>query len=117
MDNMDEGVLKLTNHKDHPTNKAYKIFFFHTKKQADYFKQILETKNIFFEFAEDENKRGPVYLFGIRKTDNAIVQEINYMTIGKFREPFIPQKWAQYLVIILGIGIVVFSIISYFKNN
>ncbi|GIR60099.1 MAG: hypothetical protein CM15mP65_26800 [Crocinitomicaceae bacterium] len=27
MDDMDEGFLKLTNHKDHPTNKAYKVFF------------------------------------------------------------------------------------------
>ena len=63
MDNMDEGVLKLTNHKDHPTNKAYKIFFFHTKKQADYFKQILETKNIFSSSLKMKTKEVPfIYL-------------------------------------------------------
>ena len=29
MDNIDEGMIKLTNHNDHPTNKAYKVFFFY----------------------------------------------------------------------------------------
>ena len=28
MDDMDEGLIKLANHKDHPTNKAYKVYFF-----------------------------------------------------------------------------------------
>ena len=36
MDDMDEGFLKLTNHKDHPTNKAYKVFFFYDKEKAHY---------------------------------------------------------------------------------
>ena len=48
MDNMDEGVLKLTNHKDHPTNKAYKVFFFYKKEQSEYFKEMLDKNNIFY---------------------------------------------------------------------
>ena len=46
MDDMDEGFLKLTNHKDHPTNKAYKVFFFYDKKKAHYFETSLKERNI-----------------------------------------------------------------------
>ena len=117
MDNMDEGVLKLTNHKDHPTNKAYKVFFFYKKEQSEYFKEMLDKNNIFYEFGIDENNQRKVFLFGIRKSDNAQVLEINYTTLGKFRDPFIRQKWAQYTVILLGIIIIIFSVFSYFKNQ
>ena len=117
MDNMDEGLLKLTNHKDHPTNKAYKVFFFYKKEQSEYFKEMLDKNNIFYEFGIDENNQRKVFLFGIRKSDNAQVLEINYITFGKFRDTIIRQKWAQYTVILLGIIIIIFSVFSYFKNQ
>ena len=117
MDNMDEGLLKLTNHKDHPTNKAYKVFFFYKEEQSEYFKEMLDKNNIFYEFGIDENNQRKVFLFGIRKSDNAQVLEINYITLGKFRDPFIRQKWAQYTVILFGIIIIIFSVFSYFKNQ
>ena len=41
MDNLDEGLIKLVNHKDHPTNKAYKVFFFYKKHEAEHFKTLL----------------------------------------------------------------------------
>ena len=47
MDDMDEGFLKLTNHKDHPTNKAYKVFFFYQEDKALYFEKLL-IENIYF---------------------------------------------------------------------
>ena len=46
MDDLDEGFLKLTNHKDHPTNKAYKVFFFYDKEKAHYFETSLKERNI-----------------------------------------------------------------------
>lgn len=117
MDNIDEGMIKLTNYKDHPTNKAYKVFFFYKEEQSKYFKSILEEENIFFEYGEDENRKGKIFLFGVRKTDNLKVSELNYKTLGKFRDPFIKQKWAQYLVILLSFFIVLFAIISFYKNK
>ena len=44
MDHLDEGLIKLVNHKDHPTNKAYKVFFFYKKQEAEYFKTLLYNK-------------------------------------------------------------------------
>ena len=46
MDDMDEGFLKLTNHKDHPTNKAYKVFFFYQEDKALYFEKLLIEFNV-----------------------------------------------------------------------
>jgi len=117
MDDMDEGLIKLANHKDHPINKAYKVYFFYKSFQSDYFKNLLIKENVFFEYAEEPNKRGTIFLFGIRKTDNQKVLKINYLTLGKFRSPFITQKWGQYAVIIISIIIILFSLISFYMNK
>ena len=50
MDDMDEGLIKLANHKDHPTNKAYKVYFFYKRFQSDYFKDLLIKDNVFFYY-------------------------------------------------------------------
>ena len=113
----EEGFLKLTNHKEHPTNIAYKVFFFYQKVQSDYFENELKKRSIFFEKGTELTKNGEVYLFGIRKTDNKVVSQLNYLTLGKFRTPFIAKKWGQYLVILMGIIIVAFAILSYLKNQ
>ena len=113
----EEGFLKLTNHKDHPTNKGFKVFFFYKKIQSDYFEKTLTQNNIYFEKDEQNTERGYVYLFGIKKTDNRNVLKLNYETLGKYRTPFIAKKWIQYLVIILGILLVTFAILSYYKNQ
>lgn len=113
----DEGFLKLTNHKEHPTNKAFKVFFFYKKTQSNYFEEELKQNGIPFEKGEETTNNGQVYLFGIRKTDNREVSKINYTTLGKFRTPFITKKWVQYLIIIIGILIVGFAILSYVKNT
>jgi hypothetical protein len=114
---MEEGFLKLTNHKEHPTNKAFKVFFFYKKIQAEYFENELKIRGIIFEKGEETTNNGLVYLYGIRKTDNREVSQINYTTLGKFRTPFITKKWVQYLIIIIGILIVSFAIFSYSKNT
>ena len=117
MDNIEEGFIKLTNYTDHPTNKAYKVFFFYKKEQADYFKLLLEKENLFFELEKDKIKRGDIYLFGIKKTDNKKVTKLNYITLGKFRTRFISQKWAQFLILSLGFIIFAFALFSFLKNN
>ena len=39
LDDMSEGLLQVTNHRDHPTNKAYKVFFFRKKEETPKNKQ------------------------------------------------------------------------------
>jgi len=116
MDDMDEGLIKLTNHRDHPTNIAYKVYFFHLKKQADYFRKLLKEKNIYFEEDSEMTEKGQLYLFGTRKTDNKMVIHINYLTLGEFRKSLIPNKWIKTSLLIFGFLILVFALISYYKN-
>lgn len=117
MDDMDEGLLKLTNHREHPTNKAYKVFYFRIKEQADFFENDLKSNDLYYETDIETTNRGELYLFGIRKSDLRIVQELNNIAIGKFRTPFIEKKINQYIVILIGLIIVVFTLLSYFNNN
>ena len=55
---MSEGLLQVTNHRDHPTNKAYKVFFFRKKEEADYFEILIAEKNIKFEKGSEETEKG-----------------------------------------------------------
>ena len=43
-------------------------------------------------------------------------EELNNIAIGKFRTPFIEKRINQYIVILMGIIIVVFTLLSYFNN-
>ena len=117
MDNIDEGMIKLTNHNDHPTNKAYKVFFSSIKKNNLIISRRFWKKKIFFLNMVKMKTKRKIFLFGVRKNDNLKVSELNYRTLGKFRDPFIKQKWAQYLVILLSFFIVLFAIISFYKNK
>ena len=61
LDDMNEGFLQVTNHKEHPTNKAYKIFFFYSKQESDHFANLLTENSIFFEQGKDQTKKGDIY--------------------------------------------------------
>ena len=41
LDDMNEGFLQVTNHKEHPTNKAYKVFFFYSEEESSFFETQL----------------------------------------------------------------------------
>ena len=48
----EEGFLKLTNHKEHPTNIAYKVFFFSIKKFSPTTLKMNLKKEVFFSRRE-----------------------------------------------------------------
>ncbi|MFL2571344.1 MAG: hypothetical protein ACJ0QL_05665 [Parvicellaceae bacterium] len=117
LDDMNEGFLQVTNHKEHPTNKAYKVFFFYTKQESLYFKSLLEESQIFFEQGSDQTKKGDIFLFGIRKTDLNKVSKINYETLGKFRKPIFANKKLQFFILGLGLFILLITLISYIVSQ
>jgi len=117
MDDMNEGFLRITNHQDHPTNNAYKVFFFHIKEQADFFEGMLKEKGIKYEAGEDEKKGKPIYMFGVLQTDLYRVKELNYLALGKFRKPIFGNKINQYFVLILGAAILAFTLVSFFMSK
>tara|TARA_B100001939_G_C16864258_1_gene583312 strand:- start:296 stop:658 length:363 start_codon:yes stop_codon:yes gene_type:complete len=117
LDDMSEGLLQVTNHRDHPTNKAYKVFFFRKKEEADYFEILIAEKNIKFEKGSEETEKGKLYLYGIRKTDLQTVIKLNYIAIGKYRNPIFSNPSVKYILFAFIVVMIIFIAISYYKNN
>ena len=113
LDDMSEGLLQVTNHSEHPTNKAYKVFFFRSIEQANYFESLLQNENIIFEKDSEDTEKGELFLFGIRKSDLKIVGKLNLLTIGKYRKPIFPHPTIKYIVILFILIVTILIIISY----
>ncbi|MFP5470332.1 MAG: hypothetical protein ACLGGV_01950 [Bacteroidia bacterium] len=114
---LDEGMLRVANYKDHPTNPYYKVFFFYKKEQADYFASLLKENNVWAEQDEAERAGEPMYLFGIKKKDLELVHKLNNIAIGKFRQKLIPNKYGRIFIVVFGIVVIALSIIGYFKGR
>jgi len=94
----DFHLIDLTNYKQHPTRSDIQVFFFRELERADYFEKLLKEKELFFEkYVEDEGNLR-VY-FGVKRSDMGSVKILNNLTIGKFREPFISNKFLRYFII------------------
>lgn len=114
---LDEGILKVTNYQNHPTNDFYKVFFFYKNEQADFFESLLKEQNIFFERDLSEKNNEPIHLFGIKKKDLKVVYKINDAAIGAFRNKIISNKYARYAVIAFGIIVVALAVAGYIKTH
>lgn len=104
-------MLSLINFQDHPTNRNKKVFYFHKKEQADYFETLLNEKTIEYEKQTDTEGDQRIY-YGIHIGDFELVKTLNYLTIGKFRKPFIPDLFFRYFLIIISIIVVGLGIIG-----
>jgi len=116
MDDMSEGILRVTNHQNHPTSKHHKVFFFYIEEQADYFESLLVEKKIWFERDKDDSRGKLMHFFGIKMTNVREVDQLNYLAIGKFRKPIFENTYVRYGVIILGFLIVLFGVVGYFMS-
>ena len=114
---LDEGMLKVTNYQNHPTNELYKVFFFYKKEQADFFASLLDDKNIVYERDLGKKNDEPIHLFGIKKRDLSKVYKLNDIAIGKFRNKFISNKYTRIGVIVFGLFIIILALIGYIKTH
>ena len=116
MDDMNDGILRVTNHQNHPTSKFHKVFFFYIEEQADYFEGLLIEKKIWFERDSEINRGKMMYLFGIKLTNVREVDQLNYLAIGKYRKPIFENKYLRYGVVIFGAIIILLGVIGYFLS-
>ncbi|HET6245844.1 MAG: hypothetical protein H0V01_12315 [Bacteroidetes bacterium] len=93
-------MIDFTNYKIHSTKKDFMVFHFDHKDQSLYFEQLLTQNNLFFEKHLENEKNFLVY-YGIRKSDFTKVNELNNISNGKFRKPFISDKYLRYTVLSL----------------
>jgi hypothetical protein len=110
-----ENFFNLTNYRDHPEYKDYKIFFFYNFEQGNYFKQLLEDEQLEFElFIEEETK--PIMLFGIRKRFFNQALDLNSLSYARFKKPFIANKLIRFAVLGFTIITITIAIIGYFLS-
>jgi len=97
------------NIKDHPTNIRKRVFYFRESEKADYFEELLKAEGLFYEKQVDVEGDQTIY-FGVKSSDFGKVKKLNYLTIGHFRKPFIPDKGFRYALIIISILILALAI-------
>ena len=98
-------MLSLINFQDHPTNRNKKVFYFHKQEQAAYFESLLQQESIVFEKQIDTKGDHRIY-YGVHIGDFEKTKRLNYLTMGKFRKPFIPDVFFRYLLIVISIIVV-----------
>lgn len=110
-----ENLFNLTNYRDHPENKDFKVFFFYNFEQGNYFKQLLENESLEFElFIEEEAK--PIMLFGIRKRYFNKALDLSNLSYARFKKPFIANKMIRFAVLGFTIIAIAIAIIGYFLS-
>ncbi len=92
----------LVNIKDHPTNQKKRVFFYKVIEQADHFENLLIQEELYYEKQVDVEGDQTIY-FGVRSSDFERVKKLNYLTIGHFRKPFIPDKAFRIILIVISL--------------
>ena len=109
--------LGLLNYLQHPSNPSYIVYRFPDKERAASFEIELKNNSIWFE-KDEENKRGKVYtLFGVHKNDFKVTEQINFKVEAKHKKPFIPFKGFRFIVLFIGLGLLLLSVIGYCKQQ
>lgn len=106
----------LPNYDEHPVKSNYMVYTFRDHRMASYFKHELTERGIFYETSEDDTKRGYIFYFGVKKSDNEEVYKLNLHTYAKYRKPFFGNIYVRIILTTLLVGLVALAIIGFIKN-
>ncbi|MGB0402627.1 MAG: hypothetical protein ACPGEG_00930 [Salibacteraceae bacterium] len=112
-----ENLFDFTNYREHPTQKEYQVFHFVRKDQANFFENLLVEQKIGFERDDDPQEKGMVHYFAIKRSDLKVVEKLNDMAIGQYRNKFIPNTGFRWFVLIIGMVAISLAFIGYFKSR
>ncbi|MFT6948390.1 MAG: hypothetical protein ACJARP_002823 [Vicingaceae bacterium] len=104
-------MISTVNFQDHPTNRNTKVFYFSKTEHASHFENLLAERNVTFEKQIDSDGDQRIY-YGIHISKFDIAKNLNYLTIGKFRNKFIPDLFFRYFLIIISIIVVGLGIVG-----
>ena len=108
-------TMRIVNYYDHEGDNRYVVYEYHKVEHADYFQELLESKNVVFERHMDEEKDR--ILFGVSKRFRKDSSYCNNMTHARFRKPFIKNSILKYALLVLTFGAITLGIIGYFKSR
>jgi len=112
-----ENLFNLTNYRDHPENKDYKVFFYYNKEQADHFESLLIQEAINYESYYEKDSNKPIMLFGIHNREFRKAEKLNTLSYAAFKKSFIPNKWLRNAILIITFGLVLFALIGYLSSK
>lgn len=108
-----ENLLDFTNYRDHPTHKDFIVFHYKRADQAGFFENLLVEHKIEYERFDDNTHKGLIYYFGIRRSYFKEADKLNNITIGQYRDKFIPGAGLRWFTIIFGVLVVTLAIVGY----
>ncbi len=88
------------NIKDHPSKKNVQVFHYQSPEHANHFESMLNENQIPFEKQQDVEGDQQIY-FGIAKPYFEQAKKLNFLTLGHFRKPFIPDPFFKYFLLII----------------
>lgn len=101
----------LVNIKDHPTNQKKRVFYYKETEHAMHFEKLLIDEDLFYEKQVDVEGDHTIY-FGIKSSDFERAKKLNYLTIGHFRKPFIPDKIFRIILITVSLLVLTLAIVG-----
>ncbi len=112
-----DHLFDLTNYRVHPTEKSYNVYHFSKAEQADYFETLLIEYKLHFE-RHNENKSGRiVYYFGIKRSDEKVSNQLNNLTLGRYRKKFIPDNKLRNIIMLISMSILLLAVIGFIKST
>ncbi|MBX7093096.1 MAG: hypothetical protein K1X56_00120 [Flavobacteriales bacterium] len=111
-----EDIFRITNYYDHPSDENYIVVHYLKEEQSKLFKSYLEEEKISFEDFVDTDGANPIYLFAIHRRHRRKIEHLNFLTLGKTRSPFVPNKTFRWFLILLFFLIIILSLIGYYSK-
>jgi len=113
IEHLDLGLVNFTKH---PTNPDYVVYRFTDLDKANSFRGELNENKIKFEEDTQYKKQVSYTLFAVHKKFYKQTMRINFKVEGKHKKPLIPFFTLRWFVLLFGLGILLLSILSYYKH-
>ena len=113
IEHLDLGLVNFTKH---PNDPNYIVYRFTESNKANSFREELILNNISFEQDTEKKKQVTYTLFALKKKHYKKTMEINFKVEGEHKTPLIPFRLLRWTVLLFGLGILLLSILSYYKN-
>ena len=113
IEHLDLGLVNFTKH---PTNPDYVVYRFTDIDKANSFRGELNENNIKFEEDTQDKKQVSYTLFAVHKKFYKQTMRMNFKVEGKHKKPLIPFFTLRWFILLFGLGILLLSILSYYKH-
>lgn len=109
-------MINLTNYNDHPTRKTYTVFHFFNQERANYFEELLQQEDIWFESEIETRPNKTIYFFGVKNGDLKKVERLNYLVSAKYRNRIIPNRPSRWFLYLLTLLLFILALLGYINS-